>query len=127
MTLNRSRFALSAPFYTLLLVLHVSVDYTVTTVSLSQKLSHIWPFGRFCFSNVFRVSTCAILVVVFVEFKKNGGWNHQEIPERGCGRMSNDWKPLAQAAKPLKQRNTSSHKKAWHNLDFSSRFPISII
>lgn len=123
MTLNRCRFALSAPFHPLLLVLHVSVDYTLTAVSLS----HIWPFGRFYFRNIFRVSTCAVLVVVFVEFKKNGGWNHQEIPERGCGRMSNDWKPLAQAAKPLEQRNTSSHKKAWYKFDLSLKLPISIV
>lgn len=110
-------------------ILHFALGFSITRLQLCPCLKNCLTFGLLGASVseiFFRVSTCAVLIVVFVEFKKNGGWNHQEIPERGCGRMSNDWKPLAQAAKSLKQRNTSSHKNAKYNFDFSSKFPISI-
>lgn len=74
----------------------------------------------------FRMCTCTILVVIFVELKKNGRWNHQEVPERGRGGMSNDWKPLTQTPKPLKQSKTSSDKTVLAgNVPFltSSRIP----
>lgn len=42
--------------------------------------------------------------MILVEFYKNRGRYDQEIPERGCGRVSNYWKPLTQTTKALKQR-----------------------
>lgn len=46
--------------------------------------------------------TRAVLAVVLVELDENGGGNHQEISQRGCGRVSHHRKPLAQAAQALR-------------------------
>lgn len=59
-------------------------------------------------------STCAVLAVILVEFDEDRGRNHQEIPERGCGRVGNYWEPLTQATQTLKgrerQRGTMKHR-----------------
>lgn len=59
--------------------------------------------------------TCAVLVVILVEFYKNRGRNHQEIPEGGCGRVSNHRKPLTQTSQALKRGRQWEKIKRIHN------------
>lgn len=66
----------------------------IGVLSLSSDVDLKKPF--------YTVSTCVVLAVVLVEFYKNRRRNHQEILERGCGRVSNYWKPFTQATEALK-------------------------
>lgn len=84
-------------------------DYEIVKRTIADFLSADLVFKktlRFTlrFPDYSNVCTCAALAVILVEFYKNRGGNHQEVSERGRGRVSHNWKPFTQTPQALRQR-----------------------